>query len=62
MKDWIEIIQGTKEACDNFLNRNIFSQDRKLYKWENNILYKKIAGKEIKSEENKNGIELYKLF
>lgn len=61
MKGWIEIIQGTKEACDNFLNRNIFSQDRKLYKWENNILYKKIV-ENNKIDKNKNNLDLYKLF
>lgn len=28
MKDWVEIIQGKKEACDEFLNRNTFPEDR----------------------------------
>lgn len=61
MKDWVEIIQGKKEACDEFLNRNTFPEDRKLYKWDNGVLYKKIV-EDNKIDKNKNNLELYKLF
>lgn len=61
MKDWIEIIQGTEKACDEFLNRNTFPEDRKLYKWVNGVLYKKIV-ENNKIDKNKNNLELYKLF
>ena len=61
MKDWVEIIQGKKEACDEFLNRNTFPEDRGLYKWDNGILYKKIV-ENNKIDKNKNNLELYKLF
>lgn len=44
-----------KEACDEFLNRNTFPEDRELYKWDNNVLYKKIV-KNNKIDKNKNNI------
>ena len=61
MNDWIEIIQGTKKTCDEFLDRNTFPEDRKLYKWDNGVLYKKIV-ENNKIDKNKNNLELYKLF
>lgn len=60
MNGWIEIVWGTEEACRNFLNQNVCSQNKKLYKWENGILYKKIVKNEIKVEKRKK--ESYTLF